>query len=92
MGRWPHSPGPCCTVDAMLNRFLPACLALATLSVGCSKPGPLSLEALQGKLDAKLQSAFVKNAAWITEASKAKEIAAKTGKLIFVYITRSYAP
>ena len=35
---------------------------------------------------------FVKNAAWVTDYDKAKEQAAKDGKLIFAYFTRSYAP
>ncbi len=45
---------------------------------------------LEDKLDEKLKKEFVGNAAWTTdfEAAKAKE----TGKVIFAYFTRSYAP
>ncbi len=42
--------------------------------------------------DEKLQSAFLKNAPWITDFDKAQAEAKKTGKPIFAYFTRSYSP
>lgn len=49
-------------------------------------------EALIRKRDQKLQSAFLKKAAWRTDYDKAREEARKSGKLIFAYFTRSYSP
>ena len=47
---------------------------------------------LWDRLDGKLAEEWVTNAEWITDFVRAKELAAKTGKHIFVYLTRSYAP
>lgn len=52
----------------------------------------LAQDPRQTKLDRKLQEAWVKNAAWITDFGKAKAAARRTGKQIFAYYTRSYAP
>jgi hypothetical protein len=41
--------------------------------------------------DKKLESEFLKKAAWITDYAKAKEASKKEGKPIFAYFTRSYA-
>jgi hypothetical protein len=43
------------------------------------------------KRDAKLKLPFLTKAAWITDFTKAKEEARKTGNPIFAYFTRSYA-
>jgi len=51
-----------------------------------------SQEALAQKRDRKLQSAFLKKAAWIADYDKAREAAKKENKLIFAYFTRSYSP
>lgn len=52
----------------------------------------LRAETLEEKRDAKLQSAFLKRAPWITDYDKARATARETGKPIFAYFTRSYAP
>lgn len=49
-------------------------------------------QSLEEKRDAKLAEAWLKNADWITDYDKAREKAADSGKLIFAYFTRSYAP
>ena len=48
-------------------------------------------DAMQEKLEKKLQSPFLSKAAWITDYDKAREESKKSGKLIFAYFTRSYA-
>ncbi|MEO0480288.1 MAG: hypothetical protein AAF196_12475 [Planctomycetota bacterium] len=47
-------------------------------------------EALIEKRDAKVAAMSEKG--WVTDYSKAREMAAESGKMIFVYFTRSYAP
>ena len=47
--------------------------------------------ALIEKRDKKLQEAFLKKAAWLTDFDDAKAKAKEDGKLIFTYFTRSYA-
>ncbi|HMS16282.1 MAG TPA: hypothetical protein PKA37_05530 [Planctomycetota bacterium] len=44
------------------------------------------------KYNEKLKKDFVSKISWETDLAKAKERAAKEGKLIFGYFTRSYAP
>jgi hypothetical protein len=41
------------------------------------------------KRDKKLESAFLKNAAWVTDYDRALELAKQEKKLIFAYFTRS---
>lgn len=59
----------------------------------------LGVPAVQGqdpqlakKRDQKLASPFLKKAAWFTDYDKAREAAQESGKIIFAYFTRSYAP
>ena len=52
----------------------------------------LSQESLIAKKEQKLAEAWIKNANWILDYDKAREIAKKEQKLIFTYFTRSYAP
>ncbi|MAE77136.1 MAG: hypothetical protein CMJ85_09730 [Planctomycetes bacterium] len=47
---------------------------------------------LKEKFDAKLAEKWVTNAAWITDYDKAKATAGASGRQIFGYFTRSYAP
>ncbi|MBI3270290.1 MAG: hypothetical protein HYZ53_14870 [Planctomycetes bacterium] len=49
-------------------------------------------QSMEEKRDHKLQSEFLKKAAWFTDYDKARAEAKKTGKVIFAYFTRSYAP
>ncbi|MEM7200046.1 MAG: hypothetical protein AAF628_07260 [Planctomycetota bacterium] len=44
------------------------------------------------KRDQKLAAAWLQNAAWITDYDKARAEAESSGKIIFAYFTRSYAP
>jgi hypothetical protein len=50
-----------------------------------------SQEELAAKREDKLAKPFLKNANWFTDYDKAREEAQRTGKLIFVYFTRTYA-
>ncbi len=59
--------------------------------VGARSVAP-SQESLIAKKEQKLAEAWLKNANWILDYDKAREIAKKEQKLIFTYFTRSYAP
>jgi hypothetical protein len=63
--------------------------ALALLALGSPAAAQQSLEE---KRDQKLKSPFLSKAAWITDYDKAREESRKTGRVIFAYFTRSYAP
>jgi len=49
-------------------------------------------EGLKAKLDEKLSEEWVANGEWITDFDTAKDKAAKSGRPIVAYFTRSYAP
>lgn len=55
------------------------------------RPAP-SPEKLQEQLDKKLAGEWLSNASWLTSFDDAKAQAKETGKPIFAYFTRSYAP
>jgi len=54
--------------------------------------GPAFAQTNEERLAEKMAKPFIQNAAWETDYGKACEQAAKDGKLIFAYFTRSYAP
>lgn len=62
--------------------------AALVVAVGSSAFG----QSLEEKRDKKLASEFLKKAAWTTDYDKALEESKKTGKPIFGYFSRSYAP
>lgn len=47
---------------------------------------------LDARLEMKLAEPWLRNALWITDLEAAKATAAREGKHIFGYFTRSYAP
>lgn len=49
-------------------------------------------QSLEEKRDAKLKLPFLSKAAWITDYDKALAESKKSGKPIFAYFTRSFAP
>ena len=57
-----------------------------------SDPREKSQEELIKERDEKLAKAVFKKAPWITDYDKARAESRKTGKPIFAYFTRSYAP
>jgi hypothetical protein len=63
-----------------------------TLAPVWAEAGPSAQDGLEAKRDKKLQSPFLKSAPWITDFTKAREESKRTGKPIFGYFTRSYAP
>lgn len=72
---------------------LPIRLAAVVLGLAASAMAQDDRAAqMQAKYDEKMKKPFVSNATWHTDWAKAKEAAAKDGKLIFAYFTRSYAP
>ncbi len=49
-------------------------------------------QSLEDKLEKKLAKDFVKNATWELDLETAKKKSKESGKPIFAYFTRSYAP
>jgi hypothetical protein len=49
-------------------------------------------ETLIAKRDEKLKKEFLKKADWLLDYDRARAEAKKTGKVLLVYFTRSYAP
>jgi len=68
-------------------KHLPLAAALV-LALG-SAAAAQSLEENRAK---KLESEYLKKAAWFTDYDKAREEAKKSGKPIFTYFTRSFSP
>jgi hypothetical protein len=65
-------------------------LSLVAASLLC---GLVSAQAdLEARRDAKLAEPWVKAAPWVTDYDKALEQAQQSGKPVFAYVTRSYAP
>ena len=55
------------------------------------QPPPPSQEDLKARYQEKLEKPFVSAGGWITDYDRARELAAKEKKFLFVYFTRSYA-
>ena len=74
-----------------MSRFL----ALVSCLVGLlALPSPAAAqgEDLRAKRDAKLQEAWFKGSPWTSDYDEALRRSTKTGKVIFGFFTRSYAP
>jgi hypothetical protein len=65
--------------------------ALVALGLAVLAGAAHAQETNEAKRDKKLKEPFLSKAAWTTDYDKAREEARKSGKLIFVYFTRSYA-
>ncbi len=74
-----------------LSVLLISSVGLSQVRVGAQRASP-SQESLIAKKEQKLAEAWIKNANWILDYDKAREIAKKEKKLIFTYFARSYAP
>lgn len=70
-----------------MKPFLRGALVFLALSSAAA-----AQQSLEEKRDQKLKSPFLSKAAWITDYDRAREESRKTGKPIFAYFTRSYAP
>lgn len=85
-------------MDLLRRAARPAALAIVAASAGlfaaaCEKSPPSpQQQALVARRDAKLAEDWVKAAAWHVDYDEARAEAARSGKLIFAYFTRSYAP
>ena len=73
-----------------MNSWKAACLSFAALLALATSA--LAQETMEQKRDKKLQSAFLKKAAWITDYDAAMAESKKSKKPIFAYFTRSYSP
>ncbi|MHC4932162.1 MAG: hypothetical protein ACYTGV_08240 [Planctomycetota bacterium] len=67
----------------MQAKLLAALLCLA---------GVAAAQSMEARLETKLAKGFIKNAAWVQDYDAALELSVESGKLIFAYFTRSYAP
>lgn len=67
-------------------------LVALVLTLLLALPAICSAQSMEERRDKKLQSEFLKKAAWFTDYDQAREEAKKTNKVIFVYFSRSYAP
>ena len=69
---------------------------LLTLSLDAQQapgaPQGLSQEQLIARREAKLAEPFIENADWVTDYDQALAMAKKSGKPIFAYFSRSFAP
>jgi hypothetical protein len=74
-----------------VNKSVLPAIALSLVSAVAAFAGP-SQEELVAKRDKKLAEEWVKKQPWITDFAKAKAEAAKSGKVIFTYFSRSYSP
>lgn len=72
-----------------MNRAL---LIAAFLLAGAALATAQSQDDLKKKRDQALKEEFLRKAAWTTDYDKARAEAKKTGKPVFAYFTRSYAP
>jgi hypothetical protein len=76
--------------------FLALTAALAAaLTAALPAQGPAQgpdQQQLIAQRDAKLRSAFLKQADWVLSYEEARAVAGETGKPIFAYFSRSYAP
>ena len=68
-----------------------AALLLALAAGPLFAQGP-SQDQLKKQRDEKLAGDWVKKFPWITDYTKAKAESKKSGKVIFAYFSRSYAP
>ncbi|MBL8695539.1 MAG: hypothetical protein JNJ88_15715 [Planctomycetes bacterium] len=54
-------------------------------------PTTYDQEKMKAEYEKKLAKPFLKKAGWLTDYDKARAEAKKSGKLIFIYFTRSFA-
>ena len=67
-------------------------LALGAIALGCLLAMPAAAQDMAAKKEKKLSGEWLKKAEWNLDFAAAKEAAAKSGKPIFAYFSRSYAP
>ncbi|MHC4222477.1 MAG: hypothetical protein ACYSX0_02565 [Planctomycetota bacterium] len=67
----------------MQAKILAALLCLAGLAAA---------QSMEARLEKKLAKGFIKNAAWEQDYDAALKRSTESGRLIFAYFTRSYAP
>ncbi len=73
--------------------FRPTIVSLTiALLAGFSSAQTDAQSILRAKLEKKLESPFIAFGSWVTDYDAARATAAKTGKLVFGYFSRSYAP
>ena len=80
-----------------MHDLYPARLAALALSGGLlalslDAQQALSQDELISRREAKLAEPFIKNADWVTDYDQALGKAKQTGKPIFAYFSRSFAP
>ena len=66
--------------------------AILGLAAAGSAPAQDAQDALKAKYAEKMAEPWISHGGWRTDYDKALEEAGKSGKLIFAYFSRSYAP
>ena len=66
--------------------------SIASLAFVLLLCGTAAGQSLEEKYQGKLNKAFMKKVSWYTSLEEAQKKAKETGKPIFGYFTRSYAP
>ena len=75
----------------MKHLALASALLLAAPLAAQQPAQQTSQEDLKARYQEKLEKPFVSAGGWITDYDRARELAAKEKKFLFVYFTRSYA-
>jgi hypothetical protein len=73
-------------------RTVPLAALALILAAGPLLAGPDAQEQMKKQRDEKLSHDWVKKFPWVTDYAAAKAEAKKSGKMIFAYFSRSYAP
>ena len=68
------------------------CGVSAIPSIAVAQQAPPTPAELKSRLEKELSAAWIKNADWVMDFDAAKAKSKASGKLIFAYFTRSYAP
>ncbi|MFQ5844295.1 MAG: hypothetical protein ACE5JG_04825 [Planctomycetota bacterium] len=72
--------------------ILAGALALGVSTAALGQADPDRQESYRASLEEHLQKPFMQNADWLTDYDQALAAAKESGKLIFTYFTRTYAP
>ncbi len=79
-------------INSRSNQLVAMILGGGILALPLSAQSRLSQEELIERRDAKMAEEFIQNANWILDYDAARAQAKNSGKPIFAYFTRSFAP
>lgn len=79
-------------VNPLTTRLVALALSGGLLALSLDAQQTLGQDELISRREAKLAEPFIKNADWITDYDQALAKAKQSGKPIFAYFSRSFAP